>query len=116
MIHTELYDRDQVQMVSLGELIAEDNPVRVLDLFVDKIDMEGLGLGAPARDSSLGGRPAFRPQTLLKIYLYGYYNRIRSSRKLEAECERNIEMQWLTGRQMPNYHTIADFRKDHPGR
>jgi transposase len=95
---------------SLDEWITEDNPVRVVDAFVEELDLAELGFqrAEPAET----GRPAYRPATLLKIYVYGYLNRIQSSRRLEREAQRNVELIWLTGRLMPDFKTIADFRKD----
>ena len=93
----------------LEDYIAEDNPVRVIDVFVDELDFEELGFDGmhPAET----GRPAYHPATLLKIYLYGYLNRIQSSRRLEREAGRNLELMWLTGRLAPDFKTIADFRR-----
>ena len=94
----------------LDEWIEEDNPVRVIDVFVDELDLGELGFdGVQPADT---GRPAYHPATLLKIYIYGYLNRIQSSRRLEREAQRNVELIWLTGRLMPDFKTIADFRKD----
>ena len=93
----------------LDDYIAEDNPVRIIDVFVDELDLRKLGFDGmePAT-----GRPAYHPATLLKVYVYGYLNRIQSSRRLERETQRNVELIWLTGRLMPDFKTIADFRKD----
>jgi transposase len=90
-----------------------DNPVRVIDAFVDELDLKELGFegGVPAET----GRPAYHPSTLLKIYIYGYLNRVQSSRRLEREGQRDVEVVWLTGRLMPDFKTIADFRKDNGG-
>jgi transposase len=94
----------------LDDWIAEDNPVRVIDVFVDELDLKELGFeGAVPAET---GRPAYHPSTLLKIYIYGYLNRVQSSRRLEREAQRNVEVVWLTGRLMPDFKTIADFRKD----
>jgi len=94
----------------LGDWIADDNPVRVIDAFVDELDLKELGFeGAVPAET---GRPAYHPSTLLKIYIYGYLNRVQSSRRLEREGQRNVEVVWLTGRLMPDFKTIADFRKD----
>src|SRR5262249_3222402 len=94
----------------LDDWIEEDNPVRVIDAFVEELDMKELGFdGAVPADT---GRPGYHPSTLLKIYIYGYLNRIQSSRRLEREAQRNVELVWLTGRLMPDFKTIADFRKD----
>jgi transposase len=90
------------------EMIAFDNPVRVFDAFVDSLDLEKMGF-VLIKPKTMGA-PPFHPAMLLKMYLYGYYNRLRSSRMLERECFRNIEMMWLTGNQRPSYHTIATFR------
>jgi transposase len=95
---------------SLDDYIAEDNPVRVVEVFVDELDLKALGFeGAEPEET---GRPAYHPGTLLKIYIYGYLNRIQSSRRLERETQRNVELIWLTGRLSPDFKTIADFRKD----
>ncbi len=95
---------------SLEDYIAEDNSIRVIDAFVDKLDLKDLGF-ARAEPSDTG-RPGYMPATMLKIYVYGYLNRIQSSRRLERESYRNVELIWLTGRLMPDFKTIADFRKD----
>ena len=105
----------------MDDLIAEDNPVRVIDALVNALDLEQLNFikSKPEHKAvestnieDKGGRPCYAPAAMLKLYLYGYYNRIRSSRMLEKECTRNIEIQWLIQNLIPNYHTIADFRKD----
>ena len=94
----------------LDDYIAEDNPVRVVEVFVDELDLDQLGFDGMEPEAT--GRPAYHPATLLKIYLYGYLNRIQSSRRLERETQRNVELIWLTGRLTPDFKTIADFRKD----
>src|SRR3954471_6169473 len=94
----------------LDDYVAEDNAVRVIDVFVDELDLGEMGFQGV--DPLATGRPAYHPSVLLKIYLYGYLNRIQSSRRLEREAQRNIEVMWLTGRLMPDFKTIADFRKD----
>ena len=94
----------------LDDYVAEDNLVRVIDVFVDELDLRALGFEGV--DPEATGRPAYHPATLLKIYLYGYLNRIQSSRRLERESQRNIELMWLTGRLTPDFKTIADFRRD----
>lgn len=94
------------------EIITEDNPVRVLEAFVDALDMEKLNFTHATTKESKAGRPAYNPKDMLKLYLYGYFNGIRSSRKLERECHRNIELFWLIGELKPDFKTIADFRKD----
>lgn len=95
---------------SLDDYVADTNPVRVVDVFVDELDLARLGFEGviPAET----GRPAYHPAVLLKIYIYGYLNRIQSSRRLERETQRNVELMWLTGRLMPDFKTIANFRKD----
>jgi transposase len=94
----------------LDDWVAEDNPVRVIDAFVEELGLRELGFeGAVSAET---GRPGYHPATLLKIYIYGYLNRIQSSRRLEREAQRNVELVWLTGRLMPDFKTIADFRKD----
>lgn len=94
----------------LKDWIGEDNLVRVVDLFVDELDLATLGFlrHAPART----GRPRYHPAVLLKLFIYGYLNRIPSSRRLEREAGRNVEVMWLTGRLVPDHKTIADFRRD----
>ena len=94
----------------LDDYISEDNPVRVIDVFVDELDLRELGFEGVVPE--LTGRRAYHPATLLKVYLYGYLNRVQSSRRLERETQRNIELIWLTGRLMPDFKTIADFRRD----
>ena len=94
----------------LDDYIAEDNPVRVIDVFVDELDLNELGF--EGTEPEVTGRPAYHPASLLKIYIYGYLNRIQSSRRLERESQRNVELIWLTGRLTPDFKTIADFRKD----
>jgi transposase len=94
----------------LEDWIADDNPVRAVDAFVDELDLAALGfVGAEPADT---GRPAYHPAVLLKIYIYGYLNRIPSSRRLEREAQRNVELMWLTRRLAPDFKTIADFRRD----
>lgn len=95
---------------SVDDFIAEDNPVRAIDVFVDELDLSELGFEGIEPEST--GRPAYHPSTLLKIYIYGYLNRVQSSRRLERETQRNLELIWLTGRLSPDFKTIADFRKD----
>ncbi len=94
----------------LEDFIAEDNPVRVMDVFVEELDLRELGFTRV--DPLDTGRPAFHPAMLLKLYIYGYLNRIQSSRRLERETQRNVELMWLTERLAPDHKTIADFRKD----
>jgi len=94
----------------LDDYVAETNPVRVIDIFVDELDLGKLGF--EGIDPAATGRPSYHPAVLLRIYIYGYLNRIQSSRRLERETQRNIELMWLTGRLMPDFKTIANFRKD----
>jgi transposase len=95
----------------LEDFVAEDNPVRAVDAFVEMLDLRTLGFVAV--DPSATGRPGYHPAVLLKLYIYGYLNAIASSRRLEREAGRNVELMWLTGRLAPDHKTIADFRKDH---
>jgi transposase len=94
---------------TLDEYICEDNPVRVIDVFVEELDLARLGFELIPADT---GRPAYHPAIMLKLYIYGYLNRIQSSRRLEKETQRNVEMMWLTEKLMPDHKTIANFRKD----
>jgi transposase len=94
----------------LADWIDENNPVRVIDVFVDELDLGALGFGGV--NPEITGRPSYHPSVLLKLYIYGYLNRVQSSRRLEREAARNVEMMWLTGRLAPDHKTIADFRKD----
>lgn len=94
----------------LDDYIGADNPVRVVDAFVDALDLGEIGFEGVA--PAITGRPGYHPAVLLKLYIYGYLNRIQSSRRLEQECLRNIELMWLTARLSPDFKTIADFRKD----
>ena len=94
---------------SVDEYIEEDSVVRVIDVFIDRLDISGLGFKAEAAET---GRPGYHPRTMLKIYVYGYLNRVHSSRRLEREAKRNVELMWLTARLAPDFKTIADFRKD----
>ena len=94
----------------LEDWIHEDNPVRVIDVFIEELDLAELG--SDGVDAEATGRPSYHPSVLLKLYVYGYLNRVQSSRRLEREALRNIEVMWLTGRLAPDHKTIADFRKD----
>ena len=95
---------------SLEDWICEDNSVRVIDVFVDELDLGELGFGGV--EPEITGRPSYHPSVLLKLYIYGYLNRVQSSRRLEREALRNVEVMWLLGRLAPDHKTIADFRKD----
>jgi transposase len=105
-------DRDQVTLFPerLEDWVGEDNPVRVIDVFVDELDLGGLGFERVEPRET--GRPGYHPSVLLKLYIYGYLNRVQSSRRLEQEAGRNVEVMWLTERLVPDHKTIADFRKD----
>jgi transposase len=105
-------DRRQATLLPdcLDDYVTEDNPVRIVDVFVDELDLAALGFAGIVPEVT--GRPSYHPATLLKIYIYGYLNRIQSSRRLERETQRNLELMWLTGRLMPDFKTIADFRRD----
>ena len=105
-------DRQQVTLLPacLDDFIDEDNTVRVVDAFIGALDMGSLGFEGATPAAT--GRPSYHPSVLLKLYLYGYLNRIQSSRRLERECQRNVELMWLTGRLAPDFKTIADFRRD----
>jgi len=93
----------------VDDYVEEDSVVRVIDVFIDRLDISGLGFKTEAAET---GRPGYHPRTMLKIYVYGYLNRVHSSRRLEREAKRNVELMWLTGRLAPDFKTIADFRKD----
>src|ERR1700756_5786741 len=105
-------DRAQLMLLPecLDDFVGEDNPVRVVDAFIEELDLALLGFAGVVPEAT--GRPSYHPATLLKIYLYGYLNQVQSSRRLEREAQRNIELMWLTGRLAPDFKTIADFRKD----
>jgi transposase len=105
-------DRRQATLLpeSLDDYVDVDNPVRVVDAYVGALDLAELGFDGVAPEVT--GRPGYHPATLLKIYLYGYLNQVQSSRRLERECGRNLELIWLTGRLAPDFKTIADFRRD----
>ena len=94
---------------AVDEYIEEDNPVRVIDVFVDDLDLSALGFKTEPADT---GRPAYHPGVMLKLFIYGYLNRVQSSRRLEREAGRNVELMWLLGRLAPDFKTIADFRKN----
>lgn len=104
-------NRHQTYFSTLEDQVTADNPVRLIDAFIDKLDLQKMGFTKTVHKSE--GRPPYASGVLLKLYLYGYLNKIRSSRKLEKECSRNRELEWLLQSLVPNYHTIADFRKLH---
>jgi transposase len=107
------YNRQQTHLfpVSLEASIDADNEVRIIDLFVDSLDIQQFGFKMDFIDN---GRPAYHPADLLKLFIYGYLNKIRSSRDLEKECKRNIEVMWLMKSLVPDYNTISNFRRDNP--
>src|SRR5437762_1244750 len=113
-MHRFIDGEDRLQQTllpnSLEDYVGEETPVRVVEVFIGELDLAALGFSG-MRPAAMG-RPAYHPSTLLKIYLYGYLNRIQSSRRLEREAQRNIELMWLVGRLAPDFKTIADFRKD----
>src|ERR1700761_8726782 len=92
----------------VDDYVDENSPVRVIDVFIDELDLLALGFAG----SAATGRPGYHPATLLKLYLYGYLNQVQSSRKLEREAGRNVEVMWLTQKLAPDFKTIADFRRD----
>jgi transposase len=113
-MHRFIDGEDRMQQMllpnSLEDYVSEENPVRVIEVFIAELDLAALGFAGMT--PAVTGRPAYHPSTLLKIYLYGYLNRLQSSRRLERETRRNVELMWLTGRLSPDFKTIADFRKD----
>lgn len=110
--HIQGQSRTQTTLLpeALDDFVTEDNPVRVIDVFVNEINLDSLGFHRVQTKST--GRPCYHPATLLKLYIYGYLNRIQSSRRLEKETHRNVELMWLLERLQPDFKTIADFRKD----
>src|SRR3984893_10345227 len=94
----------------LEDWIDEDNPVRVIDVFVEELDLGELGFGGVVPEAT--GRPSYHPSVLVKLYICGYLNRVQSSRRLEREAARNVEVMWLTGRLAPGHKTISDFRHE----
>jgi len=105
-------DRKQVALLPecVDDYIGQDNPVRIVDVFVDELDLTTLGFNGTM--PAITGRPSYHPGVMLKIYIYGYLTRVPSSRRLERECQRNVKLMWLTGRLAPDFKTIADFRRD----
>src|SRR3981189_360544 len=112
MTHIFGFERSQLLLLpeSVDDYVGADNPVRVIDAFVDQLDLAAAGFIRVAPKAT--GRPGYAPGDLLKLYIYGYLNRVRSSRRLEAECHRNIEIIWLLRTLKPDFKTIADFRSD----
>src|SRR6202049_2116642 len=109
-VQSEERTQDTFLPCRLEDYVTENNPVRVIDVFVEPLERNNVGFAEMGREAT--GRPAYRPSTTLKIYLYGYLNRVQSSRRLERETQRNVELMWLTGRLTPDFKTIANFRKD----
>jgi len=110
MKHIQGQNRDQIKMLSLNQMVEKESLVRVIDAFVDMLNLEQFGFNYFKLNKE--GRPPFHPATMMKIYLYGYQNSIRTCRKLEKACKTNIEIMWLVNEQTPHYKTIANFRKD----
>jgi transposase len=104
-------DRTQTTLLPacVDDYVGEESPVRAIDAFINMLDLASLGFAVAPE---VTGRPGYHPATMLKLYLYGYLNQVQSSRRLERECGRNLELIWLTGRLKPDFKTIADFRKD----
>ena len=113
MNHIRGVDREQTLLLpeTIEDYVAPDNPVRFIDAFVSSLDLHALGFAKSI--AAYTGRPAYEPGTLLRLYLYGYLHRLRSSRQLEKECHRNLELIWLMRKLAPDFKTIADFRRDH---
>src|SRR3954469_709 len=112
MSHIAGHDRSQTLLLpeAVDDYVGPENPVRFIDAFVNELDLAAAGFARAS--SELTGRPGYAPADLLKLYIYGYLNRIRSSRRLEAETHRNIEVIWLLRHLKPDFKTIADFRRD----
>src|SRR5207253_6745597 len=112
MTHIPGFDRSQLLLLpeAIDDYVSVDNPVRFINAFVDGLDLKAAGFERV--EAKAMGRPGYAPGDLLKLYIYGYLNRVRSSRRLEAECHRNIEIIWLLGGLKPDFKTIADFRSD----
>jgi transposase len=110
--HIQGGDRNQTLLLpnSVDDYIGADNPVRFIEAFVEQLDLQGAGFCRVEPNET--GRPGYHPGDLLKLYIYGYLNRVRSSRRLEAETRRNLEVMWLIRGLTPDFKTIADFRKD----
>ncbi|WP_154953065.1 transposase, partial [Klebsiella grimontii] len=110
--HIKGQGRHQVTLLPevLDDFVTEDNPARVIDVFVDELQLDALGFERV--NAKQTGRPGYHPATMLKLYIYGYLNRIQSSRRLEKEAHRNVELMWLLERLTPDFKTIADFRKN----
>jgi len=115
MKYIEGVNRHQIVLFqeTLDDLVSGDNPVRVIDAFVDTLDLQGLGFKYASVDPLEAGHPCYPPWAMLKLYMYGYFNKVRSSRRLMWLCDTNTDVMWLTGQLKPDFRTISDFRKDH---
>jgi transposase len=115
MKYIEGADRHQMILFpeKLDDLVTDDNPVRVIDAFVDNLDLQTLGFKYSSLDTAEAGHPCYPPWVMLKLYMYGYFNKVRSSRRLQWLCETNTDVMWLTGQMTPDFRTVSDFRKDH---
>jgi transposase len=115
-IYKQGQDRNQQLLFppSIDDYVDNDNSVRAIDAYVQILDINKLGFDNTRKSNRVDGQKAYSPKLLLKIYIYGYLNKVRSSRALEKECKRNIELMWLTQGLTPTYHTISDFRKNNP--
>ncbi len=112
MNHIQGFNRDQIRMISLEQMVEPESMVRIIDAFVDMLDLEQFDFSYFRLNKE--GRPPYHPSTMMKLYLYGYQNSIRTCRKLEKACKTNIEIMWLINEQRPHFKTIANFRKDNP--
>src|SRR3984957_20125313 len=112
MAHISGFERRQLLLLpeAVDDYVGSDNPVRFIDAFVDGLDLAAAGFGRVKAKAT--GRPGYAPGDLLELYIYGYLNRVRASRRMEAEGHRNIEVIWLLGTLKPDFKTIADFRRD----
>ena len=110
MNHIKGNNRNQIRMLSLEQMVEPKSMVRIIDAFVDMLDLEKFDFNYFQLKKE--GRPPYHPSTLMKLYLYGYQNSLRTCRKLEKACKTNIEMMWLINEQSPHYKTIANFRKE----
>ena len=108
------WDRQEEQVLParVEDYVGAENPVRFVEVFAEGLDLRGLGFRFPKEDKAGRGRPGYRPADMLKLYLYGYVHGVRSSRRLERECRCNLEVMWLLGNLVPDFKTIADFRRD----
>lgn len=112
MEHIQGQSRNQLRVFSLEQMVEKEGMVRIIDAFVDMLDLETFGFNYYTLNKQ--GRPPFHPSTMMKLYLYGYQNGIRSCRKLEKACKTNLEVKWLIQEQRPHYRTISNFRQNNP--